>query len=356
MVRNKQTCFMKSKLLTRDEFREGVFSRDGHKCVICGEAAQDAHHIMERRLFSDGGYYLENGASLCGKHHIMAEETILDCDDIRQAAGIESVLLPEHLYADQEYDKWGNPVIANGQRLKGELFYDESVQKILAQGDVLHHFSKYVKYPRSYHTPWSDKVTKDDKVLPNDDHFLGKDVVVTLKMDGENTSFYNDYVHARSINSGSHPTRNKVKEIWSRVGYQLSEDERICGENLYAKHSIEYTDLPSYFMVFSWWDGNTCLSWDETVFNAQACDLEVVPVVYRGMYDRDIIHKMYEQNHAGPTCEGYVIRLASEFTYGEFRRSLMKYVDPAFREKVNQSHGHWISQKITANKLRNVNI
>lgn len=73
---------MNIQLLNRDEFRNGVFARDGHRCVICGEPAQDAHHIVERRLFSDGGYYLDNGASLCGKHHIMAEETTLGCDDI----------------------------------------------------------------------------------------------------------------------------------------------------------------------------------------------------------------------------------------------------------------------------------
>ncbi len=27
------------KLLTRDDFREGVFARDNHKCVFCGEPA-----------------------------------------------------------------------------------------------------------------------------------------------------------------------------------------------------------------------------------------------------------------------------------------------------------------------------
>lgn len=38
-------------LLSRDAFREAVFTRDNHKCVICGKEAQDAHHnhIMERR-------------------------------------------------------------------------------------------------------------------------------------------------------------------------------------------------------------------------------------------------------------------------------------------------------------------
>lgn len=340
------------KLLSRDDFREGVFARDGHKCVICGAPGQDAHHILERRLFHDGGYYLDNGSTLCGEHHIKAEETTLDCDTIRAACGIEKPMLPEHFYADQEYDKWGNPIVNNNQRLKGELFYDESVQKILEQGGVLGLFSKYVKYPRTYHAPWGDKVTKDDKVMKSDEGFHGKEVVVTVKMDGENTTMYNDYIHARSINSGSHPTRIKVKDIWAQVGYQLSEDERICGENLYAKHSIKYEDLPSYFMVFSWWEGNTCLSWDDTVFNAQACDLEIVPVIYRGIFDREKIIEAYEQNFKGAGCEGYVVRLAEEFTYGQFRNSAMKFVEPAFREVVNSSHGHWISQKIEPNTVK----
>ena len=60
-------------LLTRDKFREGVFERDGHKCVICQDPAQDAHHIIERRLFSDGGYYMNNVASVCGDSHIKTE-------------------------------------------------------------------------------------------------------------------------------------------------------------------------------------------------------------------------------------------------------------------------------------------
>ena len=37
---------MEPKIISRDEFREGVFKRDGHKCVICGQPAKDAHHII----------------------------------------------------------------------------------------------------------------------------------------------------------------------------------------------------------------------------------------------------------------------------------------------------------------------
>ena len=100
-------------LLTRDAFREGIFTRDRHKCVICGAPAVDAHHIVERRLFSDGGYYLNNGASLCEKHHLGAEMTILDTQTIREAAQIGQIVLPEHLYSESEYDKWGNEILKN---------------------------------------------------------------------------------------------------------------------------------------------------------------------------------------------------------------------------------------------------
>lgn len=49
----------KPKLLTRDVFRRSVFARDNHTCVVCGEPAHDAHYIMERRLWPDGGSYLK---------------------------------------------------------------------------------------------------------------------------------------------------------------------------------------------------------------------------------------------------------------------------------------------------------
>src|SRR5260221_219878 len=154
------------KLLTRDEFREAVFERDDHKCVVCGKPAIDAHHIMERRLWQDGGYYLENGASLCEEHHLMAESTKLDCEMIREFAGIKPVALPPHLYKDQKYDKWGNPIMFDCSRLRGELFYDESVQKIIAPYLGIFNTLR-VKYPRTYHLPWSPSVTSDDRVLAN---------------------------------------------------------------------------------------------------------------------------------------------------------------------------------------------
>jgi len=68
-------------LLSRDDFRTNVFKRDKYTCVVpgCKQKAQDAHHIIERRLWTDqsehGGYFLSNGASVCGYHHEHAAET-----------------------------------------------------------------------------------------------------------------------------------------------------------------------------------------------------------------------------------------------------------------------------------------
>ena len=341
------------KLLSRDDFRNAVFNRDKHKCIMCDETTNlDAHHIIERRLFDTGelfgGYFLENGATLCSKHHIQAEETTLTCEEIRNKLNITDFPIPDHFYSDVNYDKWGNILLPNGTRYKGDLFYDESVQKILNRGGVLSEFSKYVKYPRTYHLSWSN-LLKDDRILENEDHFKGKRVIVTLKLDGENTSLYNDYTHARSLNSGAHESRNWVKGLWSQISYMIDENMRICGENLYAVHSVKYDNLKSYFYVFSIWINNTCLSWDETVEYAGILGLETVPVIYDGIYDEKKVRDAFKPYEA--TNEGYVVRIADEFSYGNFRRSVAKYVKPQFMDMLNNSHCHWISKKIEKNEL-----
>lgn len=289
---------------------------------------------------------MRNGASLCATHHIDAEQTTLSCDDIRKAAGIQEILLPPHLYKDQAYDKWGNPILPNGQRLRGDLFHDESVQKILSLGGVLPLFTDRVKYPRTFHLPWSPGLTKDDRQMPDTEDFEGKQVIVTLKMDGENTTMYRDYIHARSVTSENHPTRDRVKALHGQIAHEIPEGWRLCGENLYAKHSIGYSDLLDYFLLFSVWDEkNNCLSWAEVECWAELLGLYTVPVLYEGIFDRaniEAVFAPYKDKH-----EGYVVRLAGEFPYGSFRTSVGKYV----RKDHVHTHGHWMRQKIEPNGL-----
>jgi hypothetical protein len=337
------------KLLSRDDFREGVFARDKHQCVICKAPAADAHHILERRLWGDGGYYLENGASLCGQHHIEAEQTVLSCEAIRKAAGIEKVLLPSHLYRDQQYDKWGNPVLPNGTRLRGDLFLDESVQKILGEGNMLGLFTTHVKFPRTYHLPWSPGLTKDDRMMAEKDPFASEPVVVTVKMDGENTTMYSDGIHARSLSYEPHASRNWVKALWARIAHDIPEGWRICGENLWAEHSIPYKNLDDWFLVFSVWDErNFCLSWEQTKEWAGLLGLKTVPVIYEGDGDRKFIENLHRQEFNGDPMEGYVVRRAGAFPYSNYRHFVGKYV----RANHVQTHGHWMRQQVKANSLK----
>jgi len=343
-------------ILNRDTFRNAVFDRDDGKCVICKDIAQDAHHILERRLFTDGGYYLSNGASLCGKHHLEAEKTTLSCDEIRQAAGITEIILPQHLYTNVEYDKWGNEVLRNGNRIKGELFNDLSVQKILGVGNVLSLFSDLVKYPRTFHLSCSPGMNRDDRMMSNEEKFEGEEVIICEKLDGENTTMHPDRVHARSFETESHPSRNWVKNLWAQKGYNIPISYRVCGENMYAKHAIHYTNakgnaLDTYFYMFSIWDDrNMCLSWEETEEWAYLLDFTLVPILYKGIWSMDVINELNKKMEANTnTIEGYVVRLTREYHYSEFRQVCGKYVR---KNHVNNSHGHWARNKMVINELK----
>lgn len=335
---------MEPKLLTRDEFRAAVFARDGG-CVVCEGEGQDAHHIMERRLWPDGGYYLDNGATLCGPCHIKAERTDISCELIRHYARINRVLLPPHLYSDQLYDKWGNPILQNGVRLRGELADDESVKKILSHIQ----FASEIKYPRTYHLPWSPGLTNDDRVMPYTRRLEDGSVIVTEKMDGENTTMYSDFIHARSIDSGNHPSRDRVKAIWGKIKHDIPQGWRLCGENLYAKHSIAYENLPGYFLLFSVWnEKNVCLSWDETLEWAELLGLPTVTPFFRGVFGKEVVQNAWKAFTAGRESEGYVVRRTDSFHYSEFREMVGKYV----RKGHVHTHGHWMRQQVVPNRLR----
>jgi hypothetical protein len=337
---------MEPILLSRDEFRKQVFERDGGKCLFCPSPAADAHHIMERRLFPDGGYYADNGASVCEPHHMRCEMTEISTDEVREKAGIAQVVLPPHLYDDDTYDKWGNIILPNGQRIRGELFDDLSVQKVLAP--VLHLFTNRVKYPRTFHLPWSPGVGKNDRIMTDLSGFEDEEVIVTIKMDGEQTTMYSDYVHARSLEWHPHASRTWVKTLHARVGYNIPQGWRVCGENLYARHSIPYSNLKDYFQVFSIWnEKNECLSWDETVEYTAMLELNMVPTFERLKWDRPFIQGTVPVKYAGDPCEGYVVRVARSFHYREFRRVVGKYV----RAGHVQTHGHWMKQAVIPNEL-----
>ena len=271
--------------------------------------------------------------------------TTLSCEELRKKAGIENIILPQHFYKDEIYDKWGNNILPNGNRLKGELFFDSSVQKILKIGNVLHLFVDYIKYPRTYHLPWSCSITKDDRIMPSTKFFVGQEIIILEKMDGENTTMYTNYIHSRSITSGNHISRNWIKNFHAKFAYEIPDNYRICGENLHYKKSISYNKLTNFFLGFSIWNKNICLSWDETIEWFALLDINYVPIIYRGIYDEELIKNLPIKKNI---CEGYVIRVTDSFLLKDFKFKVGKYV----RKNHVVTHNHWMRNKLIKNNIK----
>jgi ATP-dependent RNA circularization protein (DNA/RNA ligase family) len=207
----------------------------------------------------------------------------------------------------------------------------------------------YIKYPRTFHLPWSEGATDDDKRLKKIDHFSGKEVIVTEKLDGENCTMYHDHLHARSIDSKDHPSRHWVKMLHATISHDIPQNWRLCGENMYAKHSIYYEQLTSYYYLFSIWnEQNQCLSWDETIEWAQLFQTPTAPVLYRGLFDEKKIKSLFSKRSVfGGEQEGYVVRLADSFHYDNFKHSVGKFV----RKNHVQTDQHWLNQSIIPNGI-----
>lgn len=205
--------------------------------------------------------------------------------------------------------------------------------------------STYMKYPRTPHLPWSPGASEDDILLSDSFMFEGKEVVVTEKLDGENTSMYPDHIHARSLDSRQHPSRNWVKAFHGSIAHLIPDDWRLCGENMYARHSIGYHNLKSYFYLFSIWnEQNVCLSWTETKEWAELLGLELPPVLYEGLWDAKKVQSITLDLEKQ---EGYVVRTSEGFAYEDFQKHIAKWV----RKEHVQTDQHWMHAEVVPNKL-----
>lgn len=325
-------------LLSRDEFRETVFKRDGYKCVMCNEKAVDCHHIFDRKLFENGGYFISNGASLCSEHHLEAENCDISVEEIRTAAGITNIILPPDLKPDVVYNKWGQEV-------------DESV------------ISR--KYGRTYHFNFSPGTSSDDRISHKHwEHLLNiEKFILTEKLDGENNCISEYGVFARSHAA---PTESRwtqdIRQRWHSMKYDLSGGIQIFLENLYAIHSIEYKNIDNHYYVFAVRQNGRCLSWEEVEFWAAAFDLPTVPVLEiiepKKMTEADFKTKIitiatsrsgfdsYNHvmdkhgnviNNSECTREGIVGANMSEYLLKDFDKNVFKYV----RAKHVGTDEHW---------------
>ncbi|MCX5380002.1 RNA ligase family protein [Streptomyces sp. NBC_00091] len=199
-------------------------------------------------------------------------------------------------------------------------------------------------YPRTAHLPWSPGATSDDVRAGGTSALAGRVVVVTEKLDGENTTLYADGLHARSLDSGHHPSRAWVKGLQGRIGARIPAGWRVCGENLYARHSLGYEELDSWFYGFSVWDGDHCLDWDRTVRFLTRLGIPTPKVLWRGTYDERALRRLRIDT---TRQEGYVVRTTAGFDRADFGRYAAKWV----RGGHVQTGTHWMYAPVVPNGL-----
>ncbi|GHI83645.1 RNA ligase family protein [Streptomyces xanthophaeus] len=199
-------------------------------------------------------------------------------------------------------------------------------------------------YPRTPHLPWSPGAASDDVRADGFAGLAGREVVVTEKLDGENTTLYRDGLHARSLDSAHHPSRAWVKGLQSRIGPGIPEGRRVCGENLYARHSLPYGELDSWFYGFSVWDGEHCLDWDQGVRFLRGLGIPTPPVLWRGTFDERVLRRLKLDT---ARQEGYVVRTVAGFTRADFGRCVAKWVRPGHV----QTGTHWMFAQVVPNGL-----
>ena len=212
------------------------------------------------------------------------------------------------------------------------------------------------KYPSTPHWPDSEGVHRDDTYHHDPTIFLGKEVVITEKLDGGNTCLFHGEVYARSVAA---PTTDGWFDLVKKYHVWKTNDEwfnntAIYGEDLYGIHTLEYYPLAQDKTFYAFaarsaisdlWSSKDIVfhSWDTVTHCAKRLIVPTVPVVYRGEFEnvkeiteffRDTLRT---PSALGPEKEGFVMRIADAFSAEAFPQCVCKYV----RKDHVQTDEHW---------------
>ncbi|WP_229367705.1 RNA ligase family protein [Fibrisoma limi] len=164
-------------------------------------------------------------------------------------------------------------------------------------------------------------------------------------------SRYGVFARSHAAPSSS-PWTAWLRERWQRIRHELGELE-VFGENLYAIHSIRYSQLDSHFFVFAIRDADRWLSWEEVVFYTRLLDFDTVPqlALCNQPFTADQVQGQVKALAGQPSVfgsvdaltgfpcsrEGIVSRNADGFPVAQFANNVFKYV----RSGHVQTDEHW---------------
>jgi len=223
--------------------------------------------------------------------------------------------------------------------------------------------SDFFRFPHIAHLAWlGSGEPRDDKVLaPGEvETLLAGDVTVEEKLDGANLgiSFSTDG-ELRAQNRGEylrHPFVGQFLHLseWLSIHQDglfdtLGTDLIAFGEWCAARHSLDYSRLPDWWLLFDVYDRSAKRFWSSARRNAWAREtgLQVVQQVAQGLLSRTALIHFVEQERSafrdGP-IEGVVIRRESD----EWLTDRAKLVRADFSQGITE---HWRRQPLRWNRV-----
>lgn len=221
----------------------------------------------------------------------------------------------------------------------------------------------FFRFPHTPHLAWlGTGAPRDDKVLSATEArtLLDADVVVEEKLDGANLGLsVGDDRHVRAQNRGQY-LQPPFGGQFARLGVWLAAHEDALfdaldshliafGEWCAATHSLDYTALPDWWLVFDIYDRREGLFWSTRRRDVWACDLGLptVPALLRGQTDLPALKSLLNQHRSryrDGAMEGVVIR-------SEDQRWLHQRAKLVRAEFTQQIKSHWRSRALVWNQL-----
>lgn len=223
--------------------------------------------------------------------------------------------------------------------------------------------SNFFRFPHTPHLAWLGQGNpRDDKVLsPHEaEDILSGDVVVEEKLDGANIGF--SIVRDGEIrvqNRGQYletPYQSQFSRLNSwlamhqdRLKYALDPDLILFGEWCAAKHSLNYSQLPDWFLGFDVYDRKQEKFWStrrrDTLF--VKIGITVAPRRFRGKTNLLKLEQFLATEsslYLEESMEGVVIRKEDE----NWLTSRAKLVRPDFTQAITE---HWSRRAIEWNRI-----
>jgi len=225
---------------------------------------------------------------------------------------------------------------------------------------------KIIKFPRTKHIVNLGAMARDDLLMDkiDIDTMIKGEIVVEEKIDGANLglrlNLSTNQIIAQNrshyVCSASHSQFKKLDQ-WIESNKQdlisiLSRGNYIIyGEWLYSKHSINYTKLPDYFIMFDLYDTNTKTFFSRNYVEKmlEKTKINLVPLIFKGKTTLDELKSLAQKTKSkfyDGIVEGVYVR-----SFDKTDPNKLKYRAKIVRADFISGDEHWTKGKQTLNNI-----